>query len=366
MGMKAIVAMCGDGANDCGALKAAHVVRGGVVRARARAMRVRSPALCVTLPLPSVQGLSLSQAEASIAAPFTSAEPNISAAVELIRQGRCALMTSVQCFKYMVVYSMLQFFAVSILYNFNSNYADLMYLWIDMFLVFPLAIVMARTEPYATLHPGQPPTKLLSLPIFLSVFGLMAIQLAAMLAAYFWLTTQSWFVPLHPDPHSLNFLCFETTTIFLVNMFQYISVCIAYNMSYRFRRVWVTNLWLLIGLIVLTALCGIMLMWPLPFLQQYIFIYMALPMDFRWQLLLFIVGNGAVTIAFEYVLLGCGCARAMGAACSRCCCRPCRRRRGAGDVVVASVAGSINASPKASIRSFGELRVPLPHGPTLA
>lgn len=31
MGMDAIVGMCGDGANDCGALKAAHVVRGAPV-----------------------------------------------------------------------------------------------------------------------------------------------------------------------------------------------------------------------------------------------------------------------------------------------------------------------------------------------
>ena len=56
--------MCGDGANDCGALKAAHV------------------------------GISLSEAEASIAAPFTSQIPDISCVLNLIREGRCALVTS--------------------------------------------------------------------------------------------------------------------------------------------------------------------------------------------------------------------------------------------------------------------------------
>jgi cation-transporting ATPase 13A3/4/5 len=56
--------MVGDGANDCGALKQADA------------------------------GLSLSDAEASISAPFTSKILNISAEITLLRNGRAALVTN--------------------------------------------------------------------------------------------------------------------------------------------------------------------------------------------------------------------------------------------------------------------------------
>mmetsp|Transcript_23975 Transcript_23975/g.32134 ORF Transcript_23975/g.32134 Transcript_23975/m.32134 type:complete len:83 (+) Transcript_23975:228-476(+) len=60
--------MCGDGANDCGALKTASV------------------------------GVSLSEAEASIAAPFTSQVQDITSVVTLLKQGKAALTTSIQSF----------------------------------------------------------------------------------------------------------------------------------------------------------------------------------------------------------------------------------------------------------------------------
>jgi cation-transporting ATPase 13A2 len=78
------VGMCGDGANDCGALKQAEI------------------------------GLSLSQAEASISAPFTSQITNISSMVELIKECRAGLATNYSLFNIMAIYSLIQYNTVVI------------------------------------------------------------------------------------------------------------------------------------------------------------------------------------------------------------------------------------------------------------
>ena len=128
-----MAAMCGDGANDCGALKAAHV------------------------------GVSLSEAEASVAAPFTSAVPNISCIPSLVREGRfdittilfskftiaiprCALVTSFGVFKYMALYSMIQFASVLILYSNKTNLGDTQFLYIDLVITTTIA-VSCQTSP---------------------------------------------------------------------------------------------------------------------------------------------------------------------------------------------------------------------------
>jgi cation-transporting ATPase 13A3/4/5 len=60
-------------------------------------------------------GISLTEAEASIAAPFTSKTPDIRCVVDMIREGRAAIVTSFGVFKFMAAYSMTQFITVAIL-----------------------------------------------------------------------------------------------------------------------------------------------------------------------------------------------------------------------------------------------------------
>jgi cation-transporting ATPase 13A2 len=94
----------GDGANDTASLKASHI------------------------------GVSLSQAEASIAAPFTSLIPNISCVPVVLRQGRAALATTFQLFKYMALYSLIQFLAVVMLYSSRSTLGNYQVWMLMMFL----------------------------------------------------------------------------------------------------------------------------------------------------------------------------------------------------------------------------------------
>lgn len=112
------VAMCGDGANDCGALKAAHA------------------------------GISLSETESSIASPFTSNNSTISSVIHVIKEGRAALVTSFGIFKYMAAYSLVQFISVMILYSIDSNLTDKQYLYVDLGLISIFAFFFGKTESY--------------------------------------------------------------------------------------------------------------------------------------------------------------------------------------------------------------------------
>lgn len=147
--------MCGDGANDCGALKAAHT------------------------------GISLSDAESSVASPFTSRDPNIECIVQVIREGRAALVTSFGIFKYMAAYSLTQFVSVMILYSINTNLSDVQYLYIDLFLITAFAFVLGRTEAYDGPLVSQPPqTSLISLAPVVSLVGQMVIAVIFQLISF--------------------------------------------------------------------------------------------------------------------------------------------------------------------------------------
>ncbi|KAL4494291.1 hypothetical protein ABPG73_018810 [Tetrahymena malaccensis] len=226
--------MCGDGANDCGALKTADM------------------------------GISLSEAEASIAAPFTSKTQDISCVVQLLKEGRAALVTSFSCFKFMALYSMIQFFTTTILYTVNSVPGDMQFLYWDLVIIIPLAFLMGLTDSYPTLSKQVPGSSLISFPVLCSVIGMTLLNGGFQVIMFFILRAQDWYMSVYDshsyigdsdDPDSRK-SCYESTVLFLFSNFQYISTCVAFSIGKPFKKEFYTNIWFTISL-VLILLCSL-------------------------------------------------------------------------------------------------------------
>eukprot|EP00026_Physarum_polycephalum_P000939 Phypoly_transcript_00940.p1 GENE.Phypoly_transcript_00940~~Phypoly_transcript_00940.p1 ORF type:complete len:1154 (+),score=157.66 Phypoly_transcript_00940:517-3462(+) len=208
------VGMCGDGANDCMALRCAHV------------------------------GVSLSQAEASVSAPFTSHETNISCIPKLLREGRSALTTAFQLFRFMALYSIIQFANV-VLLNFNATFlGNQQYLYQDLWVVFPLVILMGRAHAASTLSKKRPSGRLFSPHNMLTTVMHIVLTVVFQIILYVLTQKQSWFynvANVNNDPYESNTTIFECTTIWIFAEFQYACVAILFTMERKFKQPIYTN-----------------------------------------------------------------------------------------------------------------------------
>lgn len=199
--------MCGDGANDCGALKAAHA------------------------------GISLSEAESSVASPFTSRKASIECVVRVIREGRAALVTSVGIFKFMAGYSLIQFISVILLYSIDSNLSDYQYLYIDLFLISLFAFSISRTSAYeGPLVKQRPETSLVSALPLTSLIGQLIISIAIQLTSFIIIRYNSWFVPFEFDQHLESSESYENYAVFSVSALQYIIIALVFNKGPPYRQ----------------------------------------------------------------------------------------------------------------------------------
>uniref|UniRef100_A0A8C7F9R6 Polyamine-transporting ATPase 13A3 n=1 Tax=Oncorhynchus kisutch TaxID=8019 RepID=A0A8C7F9R6_ONCKI len=219
------VGMCGDGANDCGALKRAH------------------------------GGISLSELEASVASPFTSRTPNISCVPSLIREGRAALITSFCVFKFMALYSIIQYISVTLLYSILSNLGDFQFLFIDIAIILLIVFTMSLNPAWKELVSRRPPSGLISGPLLFSVLTQILICLGFQTIAFLWVRHQAWYDIWTPEsdacnssPHANfspkhnsseddhNIKNYENTSLFYVSSFQYLIVAIVFSKGKPFRQ----------------------------------------------------------------------------------------------------------------------------------
>lgn len=205
------VAMCGDGANDCGALKVAHT------------------------------GISLSDAESSVASPFTSRDRTIDCVPAIIQEGRAALVTSFGIFKYMAAYSLVQFSSVIILYSIDSNLTDWEYLYIDLFMISVFAFFFGKTESYSgPLVKQTPLNSLIALSPVVSLALHLTTSIIIQIAGWMHVQKMPWFEPFnYTESGKLNdetLGCHQNYTIFIISCFQYMTLAIVFSKGAPYRK----------------------------------------------------------------------------------------------------------------------------------
>ena len=211
--------MCGDGTNDCPALRKADV------------------------------GVALASEEASMASHFNYTKQDISCLFHLLKEGKCTLSASVQTFKFMIMYSVLCYIAAIFLMYHSSNVSDMQGFFLDLFLIYPLEWFVSQTDPMDELTYQRPIDSLFSFPIVLSLLGQIIISIIFQYGGYYYLKNKfMWenlcMVTEEGDPEP----CPENTIIYIINQFQLIFSAITLYKSKPFRRSILTNKMLMLYL----------------------------------------------------------------------------------------------------------------------
>jgi cation-transporting ATPase 13A3/4/5 len=211
-----ITMMCGDGGNDCGALKTAHV------------------------------GVALSDAEASTVAPFTSLDKSILSVVEVLKEGQCALASSLASYKYMIMYGQIETIIQMISAHFAATVSEWCWVFMDGIWTIALAFALPLSRPAEKLARSRPTASILGIQTVSSVVGVLLLHFVFIVGALGYLWNQDWFqCRMWENSDLSNVLVigdnYETQVLFLVGGFQYITTAMAYNFGYEFRQGYFRN-----------------------------------------------------------------------------------------------------------------------------
>ncbi|CAJ1383081.1 unnamed protein product [Effrenium voratum] len=294
MSQNLMCAMVGDGGNDSGALRTAHV------------------------------GMALSSAtSATVVAPFTTNRPSVAPIADLLREGRGALATSFAGYKYCIHYGLLN----SVLkfktywYGIAQSMAAAYFQDLLGFLSLSWAISLARPAP--SLSSNRPTSSLFSGFTVFSVMGMLLLNSFFLEVAWAYITSQEEYTPF--PVHKVRITQWwklntnwEVTTLFFSYTFQLFWSAVVYSFGDVFRLAWHRNLLKVLVSVSLGFLTYLMLSGPTSLTRFFRLVFEditdsdpwteheycpAMPRKVRLHLLCVIMINLACTAFLEKVII---------------------------------------------------------------
>ncbi|KAG2225949.1 hypothetical protein INT45_006645 [Circinella minor] len=210
---RGITAMTGDGGNDCGALRAAHV------------------------------GIAMSDAEASIVSPFSTSVRSVRSCVELLLQGRAALATSITGYKYLIMYGQVMMMMKIFTFYFSVTMSQYVWIAIDVFITVFLTWAVTQSKAADRLNEERPTARLLGPQTMASCLGLCAINWIFLSGTFKFLYSQEFFRCHEFDSNAADLSKwwlladnYEGELLALICLFMFINNAAVFSFGHKFRQ----------------------------------------------------------------------------------------------------------------------------------
>jgi cation-transporting ATPase 13A1 len=267
--------MCGDGTNDVGALKQAHIgvaLLGGrpedlakilkqaqTVALRKRQLEMEKSRLALeerfgqaaqgnkqtaeqmqkriealTGALEQEESAPLVKlGDASVAAPFTSKISTIEAVCNLVRQGRCTLVTTMQMYKILALNSLISAYGLSVLHLEGIRYGDFQVTITGMLLA-GCFLFLSKGQPCQELSAARPQPNIFNWYVLLSVLGQFLLHATSLYVIVG--SAIRWSFRMRVDENTKFVPGLINTAVYLVSLLMQVSTFVVNYQGRPFRE----------------------------------------------------------------------------------------------------------------------------------
>ena len=241
-------------------------------------------------------GVSLCEAETSVAAPITSRLQTPGSVIDVIVEGRCSLITAYVLVSFNIMYGTVQLFNTIMMYNYGLNLGDNTYLIQDLFYTLILGLAISITPPADTLAKELPPqrffTKYITFKLFSQLICFPLFQLIALRA----LAQEEWYnkYDVGDDPLSETY-AYETSVIASMGLAQLMISSVAATIDEPFRQPWYKNMYHMASLLCQAAFLAYQIFGRTSYFMRHVIECRPLPYGFCGKLVLIIACNVVVS-----------------------------------------------------------------------
>ena len=242
---------------------------------------------------------TLKLGDASVAAPFTSKLSNVSAVTNIIRQGRCALVSTIQMYKILALNCLISAYSLSVIYLAGVKFGDGQ-ATVSGLLISVCFLSISKGRPVEKLSKQRPQPGIFNIYIMGSILGQFAVHIATLV----YVTSEIYKLePREPKPDLEK--TFEpsllNTGIFLIQLAQQVSTFAVNYQGKPFKESITENKGMYYGLI---SVAGLALAGSTEFIPELNDAMKFVPMDsvFKTKLTITLVLDLVVAWAIELVL----------------------------------------------------------------